>query len=344
MVDYIKIKLLDADIDRLKEKFDFSTRYTPNTAETDETYEYKTHFCTLTIYPSGNVYFKGSIHKYWNSLHGVYKVKGFGKNRLFNKVNTLKEGFNANQFDYSNIISLRRHLCCLLECHPDNMLIQGIEFGVNLFTDFAPRTFVKGLLYHKAKPFDFKHYKNYAQCKHWQYLVKIYNKSYQYRLSSNILRVEVKITKSLIANNIGIETFNDITPQTLENALEYVKTAFIDSVYFDYTIRENELSNLNQTKVKDYKNQLYWTEDLDKKQRHKQKENLNKLILHYSDNLKGKILTDIDKKRGLFNQYHINLLEQKRGLNYPLNIELSSTLFCEMVKNKFLSNKKAITA
>lgn len=291
MIDYIKLRLKNIDVEQLKSRLDFTLGYIPNTGESTETYFCDFHYCKICIFPSGTILFKGSLHKMWNSLSSQYLG--------------CKSGFNGNDFGYLELEEVIRYLKEVFECEYIDMQIQGMEFGFNVQTKFNPRLFVKGLLFHKGKSFQFDHNKHYAECVHSEYIIKIYDKSVQYNLENYNLRVEVKYRKSNPFSSFGIKTVDDLSEVTLENCFKGLIKLFGQIVYYDYTIKENDLSIKIKNKVESYKNDLYFIETLNKGKRFREKEILNRIIEDHSSQLKSQVKKLIVQKMELLSSYSI---------------------------------------
>jgi hypothetical protein len=301
MIDYIKMLLKNVDVENLKSRLDFISEYISNTGESTEKYTYKFYNCTLTITANKNVLFAGSLHKLHNGINNNYPYK---------------EGFNGNSFTYQDFKEIRQYLSELTGVCPSKMVIQVLELGINVPTPFDPKQFVKGMLFHKGKGFEFRHNKNYAECKHDHYNIKVYNKGYQFKLNENILRFEVKFKKSIPINQLGIITLSDINQGTLKKGFQYILNTLDELVYYDYTIRTSELRKSIQNKIYHFKNDIYWLDDLNKKQRYRQKQILNKIISENSKNLRNQITKELIRKWGLINQ---NIKEAKKEKGEPIN-------------------------
>ncbi len=290
MIDYIKILLLNIDVNRLlKLSFlDFKIEVSEKTGElsTKKTAEY--HFCKITIYDTGIVLFTGSIHKLWNSLNDI-------KAPNFNNINTYK-GFNGNQFELKNIIEVRTHLEDLFECEPQQMIFQNIELGVNTTPGFNPKLYIKGLLYHKNKLFEYRYNGNLAQAQHQRLIFKIYNKSNQYGMSENVLRIELKIMKTAELKTIGLRTFADINAYELDKAKQMLLKRFDEVMHYDYTINKTILSKVQNQFLKSYSNPRYWINDLEPKYRDRHKKRLKEITLKYSKNLHQQLRQDLIQK------------------------------------------------
>ncbi|MES2410604.1 MAG: hypothetical protein V4535_04080, partial [Bacteroidota bacterium] len=192
MIDYVKIYLKDINIKRLvfNTELDFNSLVSKTTGEiSEDTLIAKYHFCSITIKNAKSekphVLFTGSIHKLWNDLNNI-KAPNFDESITY-------KGFNGNLFKLNNIVEVRTRLEKLFDCKASQMIFQNIELGVNSELSFNPIFFSKGLLYHKDKKFEFQHNDNFAKAIHNRFILKIYNKSNQYAMTENILRVELKI-------------------------------------------------------------------------------------------------------------------------------------------------------
>lgn len=282
MIDYTKIYFLNIDIDRLIRKLDFVGKISKSTGEINEEIlicDY--HFCKIKILNASkhnpHVIFTGSIHKLWNDLNGIEAPN--------KKNNNTYKGFNGNRFNFENIVEVRTHLEKLFECKASQMIIQNIEFGINTIIDFKPHHYLKGLLYHKGILFEYQQRGNFAQVFHSNYNIKIYNKSFQYKMTNNVLRIELKIKKMIELKEIELKTFSDINRTTLLNAQNLILKRFDEVVYYDYTIDKKKLTNREKVAIKNYSNPRYWIEDLKPQHRDREKKRLQKLTLNYSKNL-----------------------------------------------------------
>jgi len=294
LIDYTKILLIGIDTNRLLNKLEFKTLVSEKTGELSSKKITKYHFCKITIYDSGIVLFSGSIHKLYNSLKNI-KAPNY-------KTKELYKGYNGNQFTIDNIIEVREHLQNLFNCKPIQMQFQNIEFGINTIPNFHPQLFLRGLLYHNGKQFEYKYNGNLAQSMHQQFIFKIYNKSNQYRMSTETLRIELKYLKMKEVNNIGIKTFTDINTLTLNEVNKLLLKRFDEVVYYDYTIRKEELRKRLKQTLNNYSNPRYWFENVTVKKRHEHKNRLKQFIIKYSDNLHQQLRQEIALKGGIINR------------------------------------------
>ena len=302
MIDYTKIYLIGINAKRLLllDYLDFKYEVSEKTGLLTTTKIAKYHHCKITIKENTkdknnpHVIFSGSIHKMWNSLNGII-APNFKENQHY-------KGFNGNQFELKNIIDIRTHLEELFDCKASQMEFKNIEFGVNTTVAFDPTIFLKGLLYHKGVKFEFQYKDNYSQVELERYILKIYNKSCQYDMTGNVLRVELKFVKMEDLKPVGIKTFADINSSTLEKAKDLLLKKFDEVVYYDYTIKKKNLSERNLELLKNYANPRYWIEELKPNRRDRPKKELNRLILDYSMNLHQQIRTEIIEKCVMINR------------------------------------------
>lgn len=308
MIDYTKIYLLNIDIDRLLKLsiLDFKSTISKNTGEINENHfvaEYNHCKIIIKIIKGENqlerkyVIFSGSIHKMWNEIKGI-KSPNY-------KVNKPYKGFNGNQFTLNDLIEARVHLEKLFECNASQMLFKNVEFGINIILNFDPKFYLKGLLYHKNIFFDLSHRRNNAQAVHQWFVFKIYNKSFQYNMSENVLRVELKIMKMIELRSLGINTFSDINQDSLQKVCQLLLNRFDEIMHYDYTIKKSTLSQRERQLVDRYSNPRYWLEELKSNHRDRHKKRLKEITSRYSRNLHLQIRSGMIKRCVMLNQLSI---------------------------------------
>jgi hypothetical protein len=283
MIDYTKIIMRDLDTKRLisLKELDFKLEVSESTGEISYKRISEYHFCKIIVFDNGLTQFQGSIHKLWNSINGITPPNY--------KISKKYSGFNGNKFSLDEIYKVRTHLEKLFDCKSKYMIFKNIEFGLNLLTGYCPKKFIKGLLYHRNKPFEFRYGMNYAQANHQKYFLKIYNKSYQYLTPEYILRIEVKIIRSMELKKMGIQSFYDIKSDSMNTAREFLLNYFKEIVHYDYTINTNSLSLNDAFSIKNYSNINFWLNDLKPNHRDRHKKKLNKITRLNSNELKKNI-------------------------------------------------------
>ncbi|MCF1421040.1 hypothetical protein [Mangrovimonas futianensis] len=284
MIDYTKILILGVDTDRLLNLpyLDFKSELNERTGELSTFKTAIYHTCKIRVFDSGIVIFSGSIHKLHNSLNNLPKncYKRF-----------TEKGYNANLFTIKEIFEIRERLQQLFKVPLKNMLFQNIEFGVNIITVFNPNEFLRGLLMHNGKPFEFRYNDHYAQVKHQRYIIKVYNKSHLYNMPFNVIRLEIKLMKAIEIIKTGIKTFEDVNNNTLINALNLLEKRINETVYFDHTINQD-----NNKWIDKYSNKKFWLYELKPNRRHKHKKQLETLNNLHSLNLKKQLINRIKLK------------------------------------------------
>lgn len=321
MIDYLKILIQEPNINLLMKNplLDFEREVSDSTGEilSKQKNAYY-HHCKIIIYDSGTVMFSGSIHKMYNSISGVF-APNYNKDKKY-------KGFNGNHYYYYEIDFIRQHLTTLFGVSSQNMIIQNIEYGMNLNTSFNPQCFIKGLLPFEMKPFEYKYSENFAQSVHQQYILKIYNKGNQYEMALNTLRFEIKVIKmGHQKKNVGIKTISDINPLSMNRVFAYLHKHLKKVTYYDTTIDKSNLSRMQKIKLKDYYNQRYWTRLTDK-QRSRNKIMLNKIIASNSNNLRLELLDILNENWVEFNR--LSEISKRSEFNSS-NIAVNSTLYAQ---------------
>lgn len=290
MIDYVKILLKGVDVPRLLsiDCLEFVSELSKKTGEISTKSVAKYHHCKITIYDSGIVLFTGSIHKLWNSINGIKA----------NNYKGLKDykGFNGNQFRMDDIIYVRDHLEKLFDCESNSMVFQNIELGVNTTPGFNPQLYLKGLLYHRGEIIETRYKRHYAEVEHQRYRLKIYNKSNQYSILEHTLRIELHIKKTEDIKCLGVKTFQDVNPETLDKAIKMLLKRFNEVVYYDITIDKKNLTRCEKELLKSYNRRSYWIDDLKPQHRDRHKKRLLKIIQSNSSYLHKKIEQNIIEK------------------------------------------------
>lgn len=318
MIDFVKIKLQNPDVDYLINRswLTFYRKISQTTGEYESKRVATHHFCKVTIFDSGIVIFSGSIHKMYNSINNI-SAPNYSQKKNYS-------GFNGNIFTINEIFEARKHLCELLNCSSSQLIIQNIEFGINAKITTDPQKFIKGLLYQRGKKFEFKFNDYFSQVYHQRYILKIYNKSKQYGMDENIIRIEIKELKAIDFEKTGIITFYDINHRTLEGALDLLQKRFDEVVYYDYTIRKSNLNTSQKRALERYSNPRFWMEEISPNKRDKHKKKLNNFITEHSLNLKHELQKELKQKGVIINR---EIEKNNRVTINNSNIELILTHF-----------------
>jgi predicted RNA-binding Zn-ribbon protein involved in translation (DUF1610 family) len=142
--------------------------------------------------------------KYYLKINGSLHKNKFG-------------GANYERFYYTDAINEINNLCTTLEIDSKRAKIDGLEFGVNIKTDFTPHSFLsehliryKHLQFNQYAP-DRRNRRLGYECVLSQYRVKIYDKGLQFDLSYNLMRFELRFTTMQKVNRCGIYNLHDLT-------------------------------------------------------------------------------------------------------------------------------------
>lgn len=293
--DFVKFRITNIDEQNLlsNRDLDFKGEFSESTGEVDVKCITATiHHCRIKIFrrQQGNptVYFSGSIHKLWNSLNGTDTLYG-------------TRGFNGNIIDYDAVKQVIEYLSKLFGCKPERMRLQNIELGFNLGVPFEPREFLAGLLYHKSKAFEFKENNCYAQVQHQRYIIKIYDKSAQYRLGEHMLRFELKIVKMAELEGFGISSMADITEAKLMAVKKLLLKRLDEIVYWDRSTDLSLLPVVLKRYAESYSNIRFW-EDTKPNHRDRHLKRLRQIIENYSSNFRSLIRDRMELERVIINR------------------------------------------
>ncbi len=232
------------------------------------------------VYETGSVYLIGSLHKFWNN--GAHNYNDFNINALLFVLNELKTKFNIL---------------------PEQLLLQSIEFGVNIIPPYKTGRIIDYCFIHKSKSFgeiSTRDEGKYFQAEHSQYLIKIYDKRKHYsrkgfQIDNDILRFEIKFLKMEKLNKKGIYTLSDLLKYGLQNIYpEFLVQEWQIILFYDFTISKKENNQLLR-----YKNKQYWKELIENKRNsalNKHRNKLKEITSGYSDNVQTKIKNLIEQK------------------------------------------------
>ncbi len=352
MIDGYKTYNLSVNIDELNNNILLSfNRVSNKDGEiTTEFAYYKGQ--TFTI-KDNKVRLNGSFHKYFNN--GVHNYNDFYFTDLKNVLIDLSTKFNIN---------------------PEKTILNNLEFGVNVFIRVEPEEVFKNIINYKGKPF---HKFNVdgakgIECQMQNFIIKIYDKGYQYKQSGNLLRFELKGVKMqyFTDNKIKIKTFADLlNVNQLHPLKDVLVSVFNEILITDYCIKDNKLNAKELLIFSNGNNPKYWeqlipksklTDNSKNKDYKKQRKNyyrelnrFKKLIQKYSvTNLQNNIsnliekkciqLLEIESKKGdkLTDYLEPNKTPKKGQIN-TLNIVVNCPLLDSQKKRYCLTCKKDIS-
>ena len=242
MLDFFKLHILNPDIPRIRNNL--RLEWDLNTSErTGEVKKITSKFHGLTFEVKINKYLNisGSIHKFWNSIHGRGEQ-------------------NYNDFSFEDLTVVIIEFCKMFDLTPDSCMLENLEFGVNVSPTIPANEILRSVINHKGSRFELRHSKkqDFHECTHFQYYIKFYDKGLQYD-QGNILRFEIKTRKMEFVRLANIQTLSDLlNPAKIERLGAILKTNFNEILFYDYTIPETQLSAGKRLILTQGQNPTYW--------------------------------------------------------------------------------------
>jgi hypothetical protein len=277
MIDFVKFIPAEADSSLLRNllKFEYTLHNTGEIRfEVAEFHQMKVKI----FHPSERVEVRGSLHKCFNSISKVYAPNQITPNQK-------AKGFNGNDFNYTQLIYTIDFICRRLFLNSENCTLTNIEFGLNLKHNYNSRQVLNNLFRHSGKEFR-QTKESFFEAAHIQYFVKCYNKSKQYKMSDEIIRIEIKHVKMEKLNALGLTSLNDLRSKALLTHLnKLLVSQWQGIVMYDYTIRESELKKVDKNKLDKYKNANYWNMELKPKDADRPKKALQRIVQEHSNKI-----------------------------------------------------------
>jgi hypothetical protein len=253
MIDYIKAHFSDKDgvknfVLNNMETFDDVKNLRSEKYKENDGYSISAKMANMELrFTPHTGYIRNSIHKYYNKCN-------------------LGDLQNHNDFKFSDMCQSITDIDEKLDCDAEDMRLTMLEFGLNIELQEEPKSFIdNNVVMYDFKPFSedidtsLKRMKKYQA---EQFEIKIYSKKLQYGLSRNILRVELKITKTRYLNKLGIYNLQDL--RNKENLKTLYKTflsrleplLLVDHISYLQTA-ENPANKTIE--LKKYLSDHYWT-------------------------------------------------------------------------------------
>jgi hypothetical protein len=162
------------------------------------------------------IFCRGSLHRFFNN--GVH---------------------NHNDLSLENVYLAIRRLCEALNVTPSDIVLEGLEFGVNIKMDQKPRNYIVSAIMRKNTPFvSFSDHVTKGKsasgvCKYTNFSIKIYDKGLQYNRPGNLLRIEIAVNKMRYFKERGVDlhTLADIDETNIYK-LQNLLRQTIDEVLF----------------------------------------------------------------------------------------------------------------
>jgi hypothetical protein len=169
---------------------------------------------------------------------------------------------NHDDFNLSQIQEVIRGLIKKYDIEKDTVLT-NLEFGFNIIISNDPKTIIdSNVLMNNFKSANknlkFSGSGDYKEFQLTDYRIKIYNKSKQFKLKDNILRVELKIIQKRLLQKLGINCLEDLLNiEVLKGIFKLFMEKFEGLIIVDNfdsnVIAENDYNKLNK-----YTNSNYW--------------------------------------------------------------------------------------
>lgn len=225
MIDFLRVKLIDRDLmlhNLVKDKHNYQVigKYNHSLGEQEYPIRSKRENLFINITEKGAT-IENSLHKYFNQI-------------------VSNENHNYNDFYFCDILFALDVLEEETNYPLKQTILTNLEFGFNIELNINPTLFLENnvLMYNFRSPcYDPKNEKGKKIKKftYTEYEIKIYNKSLQYKLPKNILRIEVKYTSKKQLNKLGIYNLSDLKKSENINALmqdflrKYDKLLIVDA-------------------------------------------------------------------------------------------------------------------
>lgn len=253
-------------------------------------------------YNDGTKTFKkwGTLNSYY--VEAIEKIVGEKSTYRINARGSLHKAYHGTNFNRYYWHELQDHLVYLTDTFgvtPNNMIIQNLEFGVNIELDQPVITLLDtSLISFSGKTFNQYDKDRYGHSigyyyKFWEYDLKLYDKSLQNDLKDrHIFRIEKAVSKMRAISKHDIKLVSDLSIREKVLSLSESLLASWDRVILiDQSITARVNDSLIQSNLKDYSNPKYWEKinsSADKKRYHldKLKSIQNKFGDHLHDNLK----------------------------------------------------------
>jgi len=282
MIDGIKLCIKNKEYAiKLQENklFEFESVVNNSTGELSEKIETKYKNLNVTIYESGTVLIAGSLHKYWNN--GNHNYNNFYYNDVINTIDLWVNIFGAEIL---------------------NAKIDNLEFGVNIKPPTETAEILRNVILHKRKVFDLitGPNRNYKECTHEHFYIKIYDKALHYYQLENILRIECKYIKMVELNRLGIYSFKDLKkPEIYPQLGQILRDKWNEVLFIDETIKRKELKKKQKDSLNNYLNPNYWLKLAKNSKSYLFNKELIKyrnIVSNHSDNLQLKISDLLSEK------------------------------------------------
>ncbi|MEQ9063915.1 MAG: hypothetical protein RIE58_07045 [Vicingaceae bacterium] len=289
MVDGIKIFIQLIDSQQILEHHDLRFNFSVD-SETDEITKYQAKYKHLrfTLFqPSKVLIITGSIHYYKNDGH-----------------------HNHDDFSHEDLKQTLRKFESEFNIELDDCFIQNIEFGMNIHPPIDTGEILNGLMYHwgsRFKELD-KRGSDYRQADHQRKKFKIYDKSQQFNLPYDLLRIEVKYTKMQDLKKLQIVTLKDLLgDHWVTSTKEMLLREWDKTIYYDQSIETNVPQTPHKLKkMKQWSSPSFW-ENLTSQARFNENRIYKQTLKKYSEDVKGQIREEMERKWNEMSNKHVHI-------------------------------------
>lgn len=169
---------------------------------------------------------------------------------------------NYDDFNYCHIQEIIRGLIKKYDIEKDTVLT-NLEFGFNLAVSKDPKTIIdSNVLMNNFKApnknLKFSGSGDYKEFQLTDYRIKIYNKSKQYKLNENILRVELKIIQKRLLRKLGVYCLEDLLDKDVLKRLFKLFTEKFEGLIIVDEFDPEIIPEMACSKLNKYMNSNYW--------------------------------------------------------------------------------------
>lgn len=174
---------------------------------------------------------------------------------------------NYDDFYISDFLEVLKDLSNKFELNPFLATLHNLEFGVNVLLPFKTETFLNSIISYKGKEYRKETFNGKGYLLRFvfeQYELKIYDKGVQNKLSSNILRFEIKVRTMdyLRSKGVYVNNYSDLLNENIiQNLAKRLLMAFNELLIYDNSINIRSIKNQREKEIlMNGKNPKYWNE------------------------------------------------------------------------------------
>lgn len=281
MIDFVKIAVIGIEPQRWTQNPELSFERIINIQTGEIIKETATWNSLKFTIKSNYMNLQGSLHKCFNHLVGITAPNA--------NISGSDKGFNGNKFNYMNLLYLLSILQDKFSINPYDSYLMNLEVGVNIQHKFKTEKVLNGLIMCRGNKFNRPESYSLRSAQFSQFRIKVYNKALQYGLPNEVMRFELAFKKMETINQMGIFTLADLLNiSKLSKLGNLVCLRWSQILIIDPTIRSQELTPIERIRLKEYRNQDWWTDQASNRlDRHKKR--YHKIEAHHSEHLKSKI-------------------------------------------------------